>query len=109
MTKYILKYKDSSFYKNRRLDIETLMNKYDNKIIVEISDFTIKDGAIDKDWKLVTIPMFITINNKVYRNTEPITEEYSINRLLESTNPKYKLYTEEEFNNIFSIEKTIEI
>jgi hypothetical protein len=104
MIKYILEYKDKTFYHNRRLDIETYRKTYstgylyyDNKILVEISDFTCKNGAIDKDW------------NPVYVVNEILTQRNYLELLLHNSNPKYKLYTEEEFNDIFNVIKEINI
>jgi len=94
--KYILKYKDNDFYHNRKLFIETYMRSINDKILVEISDFTVKDGAIDKDW----IPVWLI--------GLPI-EENDIKFITSNSNPKYRLYTKEEFDSIFDIIEIINI
>ena len=95
MIKYILEYKNRDYYHNRYLFIETYMEYIDNQILVEISDFTCKNGAIEKDW----IPMWVILK----KNDNNLNKEFRKQLLNTSSNPKYKFYTKEEFDNMFNI------
>jgi hypothetical protein len=111
MTKYIIEFKDKSFNHGRRLDIETFMQYINGKVLVEISDFTVKNGAIDKDW----IPCHYVgqimkdTDGNLYQSFDNYTEELRLQLLESNVNPKYKYYTKEEFDNIFNVIKEIEI
>lgn len=102
MIKYILEYKNKDFYHNRRIFIETYMRCVDDKILVELSDFTCKDGAIEKDW----FPLWLT-GEEGYQCSIGINTDTTMKKLFNNNNPKYKLYTKEEFDNIFNIKEEI--
>lgn len=80
-----LEFVDKEMYYRKRLILE-LVSEKDNNFIVEISDFSIKDGAIQHDW----IPYVGQFNDDGIF-------------ICNSGNPKYKKYDKEEFYKTFKI------
>jgi len=77
-----LEFINKELYRGKRLILE-LLSEVDDKFIVEISDFTMKDGAIQHDWNPARIVKGVLIEG--------------------SGNPKYKEYDRDEFYKVFKI------